>query len=624
MKKIFCSIIMLIIINFGQILHVNGYKEEVSVDDVMKPLVCVMGNDYSYLLEYEGFTIINKLIDFNHEGTYFVTYMKDDTKETYTKRIDVISKGMTTNIYYRYDENKVISSADEVIDIWSSDYNTYVLEKEKVQDEFIYYLTKIKDNKNTFAKEILKSANVTLNKILKDDNNIYILGTIYKDNYGTDIYIIKTDLEGNIVCENTIGGTGIDDAKGMVIYGDYIYLYGCTTSSGGLFQGIRKKEDAFILKLNKDMLHPDSVKINILENINCFSEVTISDELIYVLEQYSDNDYVKYNLKIYNPNLDILYNNSIVNSYALYPEKLVTLDNKVYLIAFQYNYMIEKYASRIYEIKENGEINLIYEYTNYSGDNIRIIDAQVKMNKMNILMYDYNSLCAKLYLKDDNVLININNSSKPCTFIKKDDSNISFLTVDKSVYDLLYIKFDTSIIINGEKANLSNLSKINNEYLSFGNYQNIYVYESTNALFANYENKYVEPDVSIIDGEIFDINTKLTFNGVATLNGRKIESGSFVTEEGEYVLEVIGINGEKKVFNFKVRNLSNKLYEEKEKCKLLNVSLSTNKQVSHDNVTYTSLIDNMQIREYFFFPLLVPLIFLVVFIIVLVRRKHEK
>ena len=288
MKKIIYTFICLFFLTIC--LKTNVFANQTDYEDISKPLVCVKGYDYSYLLEYEGYTIINKLVDFNHEGTYYVTYINNETKETITKRVDVISKEKTKNIYYRYNEFKVVSKASELIDVCSKDDYAYILEKETVNEINSYYLTTTKGGKNINSKVVVSSSGVTLNKLIVLDDAIYIIGTIYVTNYGTDIYIIKLDLESNIILENTIGGNGIDDVKGICALGEYIYLYGETTSSGGLFTGVRKKEDAFVMKLSKELLHPESVKVSTLENINSYFDLEEDENIVLkVNETLSEN-----------------------------------------------------------------------------------------------------------------------------------------------------------------------------------------------------------------------------------------------------------------------------------------------------------------------------------------------
>ena len=620
MKKIIYTFICLFFLTIC--LKTNVFANQTDYEDVSKPLVCVKGYDYSYLLEYEGYTIINKLVDFNHEGTYYVTYINNETKETITKRVDVISKEKTKNIYYRYNEFKVVSKASELIDVCSKDDYSYMLEKETVNEINSYYLTTTKGGKNINSKVVVSSSGVTLNKLIVVDDAIYIIGTIYVTNYGTDIYIIKLDLEGNIILENTIGGNGIDDVKGICALGEYIYLYGETTSSGGLFSGVRKKEDAFVMKLSKELLHPESVKVSTLENINSYSHMVISGDLLYILEQYSDTEYLKYNLKIYNANLDIVYSNSITNSYALYPEKLVCFNDEVYLLAFQYNYMLDKYASRIYQITKNESISLYYEYTNYDLENVRIIDLKFINNKPNILMYDYNEQATKLYLKDDSITVNIKGSSKPHSFTNTE--TLSFINYDKSIIDLLYIKFDDTPVINGQKGTLCDKSKISKDYNVFGLYKDVYVYETAFALYASFTDKYIEPNVSIIDNEVFDLNTKLTYNGVGTLNGRKVESGSYVSEEGKYVLEVVGTNNEKRIYNFEIACLSQKETNEKSSLNVTTNTKTVDKVSLEEQVNFEYETNDNAPKIYMFWVLLIPLILLIVTIIITFRRKHEK
>ena len=61
-------------------------------DNIDQTLVCVVGNDYSDLLEYDGYEIISGKVNFNVEGDYYLTYMNQKTKETINKKISVINE----------------------------------------------------------------------------------------------------------------------------------------------------------------------------------------------------------------------------------------------------------------------------------------------------------------------------------------------------------------------------------------------------------------------------------------------------------------------------------------------------------------------------------------------------
>jgi hypothetical protein len=84
---------------------------------------------------------------------------------------------------------------------------------------------------------------------LSEENHLYILGTSasYSANYKPDHLLIKTDLEGEIIWQNTFGGTNSDYSSSMV----------CTSDSGCVFTGWSEngdigKKDIVFYKISRE------------------------------------------------------------------------------------------------------------------------------------------------------------------------------------------------------------------------------------------------------------------------------------------------------------------------------------------------------------------------------------
>lgn len=615
--------LMFTFITFSMFLS-NTYA--LTDDSVTKPLVCTVGYDYSYLLEYEGYEIISKAVDFNNVGTYYVNYLNTKTKDTVSKRVDVISEeSIYGNGYYRSSLNKLTCPDYKMIDTCTFDKVTYMLETEELtQNKHNLIISKVQNNTITYTKKVKTNVEASFNKILVDEEGIYVIGTIYKEGYSIDLYLIKLDFSFNILFEQTIGGSGIDNVKDAQLLGDYIYIVGDTTSSGGYFQGVRKEEDGFLMKLNKDLFNVDKVVVSTLDNINTYTNVIIKDNYIYVIEQYSNLEKVLYNTKVYSLDLNIVVSNSFINSHTLYPSKLVTSNDGVFLISFQFNYLLEKYACRVYSVDEKAQTSLFYEYANLDEENIRINDLLFTSNQMVVLTYDYNLKTTKLIIKDmlskSQITLNIN-CSEPLEFIDE----TTFITTDHNILDYLYIKdYNDKILINNKETFLCDKSVLNNDASIFGQYKDVYVYETEDLIFSRFHEYYIPVEVSVINNETFDKNLIVTFNGDGYLNGTSIKNNEVITEEGEYQLEVFGKGQERKVYKFYVKDLSSKEVTEEDTPKLIDAQNKV-KQGSNEKVLlFGEHVNNEESKQYMFWLLLIPLILLVCSLFLVFRRKHEK
>lgn len=595
--------------------------------DVTNPLVCTVGYDYSYLLEYEGYKIISKTVDFNNVGTYFVSYLNNTTKETLIKRVEVIEENSVfSSGYVQYNQVKLASPEYKIVDSFTYNDATYLLEVETVcENEHNLILSKVENNKICFTKTLKQNICATFNKLLIDDDGIYIVGTIYKEGYGCDIYLLNVDFSFNIIFENTLGGNGIETIHDAYLYDRYIYLVGDTTSSGGYFEGTRKQEDGYLMKVTKDLFNVDNVVISTLNNVNTYSNVTINDDYIYIIEQYTNSENVLYKVKTYNLDLSIAYVNNFVNSHALTPIKFVSKDEGVFLLCYQYNYLLEEYASRIYQISEDANITLSYDYTNYEDENIRIIDLNFNSQQMILLTYDYNLKNVKLIIKDFTTKLLTTlciDTNEPLSFT----SDNAFITTNHKMIDYIYVKHQDNehMFINNNIFALSDKSIINTDKSIFGKYLNIFVYEAEDLTFAYGNEEYVPINVSILNKETFDKNITLTFNGVGFLNGKEIGNGYIIDNIGTYQLEVFGKENERKIYEFTVDDLSTKEVKFKEVNQILSESKKSESTSNDITLLYGKHLNNDSPKTYFFFLLLIPVILIILSSFLIFRRSHEK
>ena len=164
-----------------------------SSNPVEKPFVCGVGYDYSYLLEYDGYEIISKSVDFFNVGTYYMTYLNKSSKETITKRIDVIDySNIYENGYYHSNITSLTSPDYLIVDTFTLNNKTYILEIDQYNTNCRnIVITIVEDNKVSLSKIIKESVEASVNKIIVDDESIYILGTIYKEGYSIDFNLVN-------------------------------------------------------------------------------------------------------------------------------------------------------------------------------------------------------------------------------------------------------------------------------------------------------------------------------------------------------------------------------------------------------------------------------------------------
>lgn len=620
MKKL---LFMFVLVFYLFVPNVKAYTNE----DVSKPFVCTVGYDYSCLLEYDGYEIISKAVDFYNVGTYYITYLNKTTRKTITKRIDVINENsILENGYYRSNKTSLSTPDYHLIDSFTFNETTYLLEEELLsENKHNFILTKVENSEITFTKTFKSNVEASLSKLLVDEEGIYILGTIYKEGYSIDLYALNIDFSFNIVFENTIGGSGVDNLEDAVLFGNNIYIVGNTTSSGGYFSGVRKAEDSFVMSVTKDLFNVNKVVVSTIANLNTYTNITLKDNNIYVFEQHSNNESVSYNAKVYSTDLNIIASKAFINSHAITPYKLVTKEEGVFLICFQYNYLLEKYATRLYQIDEYANSSLYYDYTNYEDENLRIIDINFNQNELVILAYDYNYLKSKLIIKNlltkEISTLSID-SSEPLKYI----SNDTYITLTHDLINYIYINGlkEDEVIINNEYISLSNKSKITNSDTTFGQYTNLYIYESNKLMLGVSKEIYIPVNVSVLHNELFDKNLTLTFNGEGYLNGKKIESGYVIDTIGEYQLELFGSQGERKVYQFKVEDLSTKDVAINEVNNIVDIEEINTSKANQSTLLYGDHFDEDAPKTYYFFLLLIPLILLVGGLILIFRRKHEK
>lgn len=629
-KKIFKGLcVIAIAIIFFETNYINANTSNNIKSDIEKTLVCIVGHDYSHLLEYEGYTIINGKVNFNVEGDYYITYMNDETKETYSKKISVINKTrVTENPYFDISKTDILSDDFSIVNTSCYLDSYYFLEQERI-DEYLVnvILTKVKNGKVEYSKIIKEKMDGGVSFIDIDESGIYISGMIYSATYNYDFYISKVSFEGEVQNENIIIGNNSDNLKGTLLIGDYLFLYGETTSNKGVYSGSRQQEDSVIVKVDKKLLQEEKVNINTCAYINTFTHGCIFENKIYLVEKYVsvvETMIVKYRIQVYDFDLNLIDTYDIQNSFFLTPLNLVVSNDRIMLLGYQYNSIIEKYSSCLFEIK-NKEVKLIFEYVEYSEEKVRLCDISISSdNKIILLFKDISNDGAMLLSLEDNQIeftLKISSDGYPMKF---QQNSLGYVSNNKEIIDISYILLkEDDVIINNQKRVKSNKSKINKDFSLFGNYIDEYIYEDKDICFCMDNNIYIPSSVSIKDGQIYDKNVKLEFNGIGKLNDINIKSGYIVEKEGLYTLDIIGNDNSCKTYQFEVKDYSNKKTRKKISAIVEELNIETKELTSTPNVNIVNNIEAKKAHNYYGL-LLIPFVIGIIMFIVVMRAKHAK
>ncbi|MBA3899253.1 MAG: T9SS type A sorting domain-containing protein [Bacteroidetes bacterium] len=131
--------------------------------------------------------------------------------------------------------------------------------------------------------------------------NIYLIGDSNSDKGGDksednngmyDFWLIKTDSQGNILADKTIGGTGIDNGNKIILHHNYIYIGGYSNSgiSGDKTSAHFGENDFWLVKLDLNLNIIWDKSFGGSGNDNLSDMKIIGDEIILAGYSNSGND----------------------------------------------------------------------------------------------------------------------------------------------------------------------------------------------------------------------------------------------------------------------------------------------------------------------------------------------
>lgn len=644
------KIITFLITFFMSVLLVNilSYNHIVKAEtnqDITKPLV-MLSNNQGIDLNFNNYQMVSTNVDYQIEGAYQALYQEYGSNELLKKDIYIINSnkvkqkeiGVTSEYVTAYSSREIVKYV-EIAEgkniVITKTTNEQVGQEEPTNNIYIEYII----NENLiWTTCIEEDCYATLVDVIINDDEIIVIGQRYFKYSGLDFFIDKCDFTGKITRSKYYSGMGVDWVNKAILINNKIYLSGYTTSTKGDLFGQRQSEDSFLISIDNSTLN--------ITNSSYYNE-ELNDEIIdmyyynnyiYLVKRYSDNgnsvnhkvlkvdmkgELIKdqtlicynaqrvlglciykgtirvicedkvlntenYGTYIYNYNLDLNLRNIEkyeYSNYHMYLEDSFIDDNKQTLL-----YTINTSTKCGYQLKTidllNHEVIVDYFVSDEENDNIKLLDhaAIIQYNHCNV------SIC-------DNYIIRINNLGT------------------SKIYDQTTTPYDYEILLNGQKIEHSSKSKIEYNVNLYGEYMLFLYFEDEKFDFCYYLDIYVDPNISVEDGKIYDTNTKITFNGQGTLNNQRISSGYTAKEPGIYSLEVEGKDQKKKKITFEIKNLSSSIEEKKHNISDINNNyIYKNEVIVEDN---PPLKDAIQINiekekssipssTIIFWPLLIP------------------
>lgn len=558
MKKLTYSIIIFLLIFT---LNINNQTK--AYEYITKPLIVTKGYDYNNILQYDGYTIIKSNINFNNIGEYEIEYINNETHNTLIKKIYVVDE----NNHNTYLTEKTININTEYETIKLLSNNTYIYNIKEENKNTIY---KVKNNQIIWEKELVSNNYSTIVDYYEENNLIYILSNNFVDsNYQINLYILNQ--YGETLLSQSYGGTKNDTSTGFEIDENYIYVYGTTLSSDGIFTHILKNEDSFILKINKKDLSIEKTYILSEQYLDKIISLKVEQDNIYILKQYVKLDIFRTGYKIQKINsIGEISDTYIFNhNIDFYPVKFDLVNNNLYILTNNdlttKLYCLDTMDFRIEQIDNIENYKGIDIYTN--PNTISVIYENDKNSKLVIYDLSNNQIINQEYEYSFKYFLNENNIITENNLIL----NINYLTIDKN-NEKFKVKYNNKIMDYNHKSIITTNNHI------FGTYQNFYYYETPIVDFCGYLNQNIDSNISVENNETYDININLTFNGTAYLNNTLIENNYLIKNPGEYTLKVIGNNIEKNI-TFKVLNLT------------------TNQELIEDDLKYKNNININKIND---------------------------
>lgn len=329
--------------------------------------------------------------------------------------------------------------------------------------------------------------------ISKFEDEIFLNQVISKGQ--KDSFIIKVDMNLEIINLNTYGGLLNESFIKMVVNDDTIVVAGKkdVTTGGDFGNGGKHDNTSFIALINSDLILQNYI---VIDDTSKISNLFVFANMIYYI---SNNYVIKFDYE-----LNLIKSNLVNNDLVL---SLISNFNKLILFT----------ESNV----------LIYDIINLSLE----IDYFSKFNFSEIRLYPNILYCngKSNYYLDIAYL-----------------GNIKYL-------EIIYNQYTPELIVEtifGEAKYISENSNPVFDPNIFGIHKRVFAFANQAGIVFEVEKEtVVNLEVNITNGVIYRLGYMLRFTGEGYLNGRKIYNNYSINEEGEYKLELVGLN-ETRLFTF--------------------------------------------------------------------------
>ena len=401
-----------------------------------------------------------------------------------------------------------------------------------------------------------------------DDSGVYGVGYTYDYHENINMVIVKMSYEGR-----KVGGLKIEtdnETKGyeICILDDYLFVIGFSYATNLLsYKTLNNKGTIFVMKLSLDLEILDTYYFGYVGGYNEYISATYNNELMYINCYLDRGDYYKEGYAVIRVNshldevgIDYYENNNYEMIKCFDGVGLIKYDKKTnFLELRKYDWLFNYKGSYFYEIpKINSEVINFKTNSFLDCGNNLVVGFNITRNYKNYFSFgiidkDYKLISKFEYEKDNINYIDSIHFSNNEMFVFDRKTNNQYFHVSKIKY---INKIEDNLYYNGLSCE-KEIETCNDTY--FGTYVlNVY-YRYKDEEFKTTYTKIIEPDFSVSNGSIYDINHLLTFNGKGYLNNNEIDNGYVITEPGVYTLKVIGNNGEIRLVSFSVEELCTKL-----------------------------------------------------------------
>lgn len=569
---------------------------KVDASSTLKKLVVIANNNPS--LDLKGYKLIETNINFEKEGTYYALYLDEITKQKKERPIEVISKyTLTTGIINFKLLEELFYEGYEIIK--TTKINSGYASIAKGFNEYVFILD---NNTKPIFYPLGKEETIEVFDICYDEQNnyIYCLGNFFANRI-IDICLFGFNEEGICMFRKTYGGTYQDEALNFCLSNKDVIICGKTRSNNGTFPHTLKKEDSFLLyidKLNGDVKKYLDLSV---EGIDYIDQVLYNDYTYAVMHYYYANVPITKIIKINDDYQEV--DNTYINSYRLIISKAFkSLDNNMYFLYDSFDDESSSIKSYLCKFDQALNTTLIDSFEN---DTSETKDVAINEDEVKILYYDtstYETFVRSITTETKKTISIDKNKVRKVYFAANND--IHFINDTKNrVYQNEYVimkNLDQSIPdLYWNNYHILEDSTYSQTYINddlFGTYNLFLYYDLPNYTLVYKKTHFVENKINIANHNQYQTGLILTFNADAYLNNLHIENGYQITKPGVYDLTLIGNNNLIEKYNFEVVDITNS--KDSLKNILYNINIEKNNNYSYLEIEQHLTINNMKLYDY--------------------------